>query len=75
MKFISGVWNLVDNPNCSSDSLSRFRSSFPPNLASVIRIKIILIMDQVNCSYMIVKAYLSVFEYHDDNLLPLKWDG
>ena len=24
---------------------------------------------------MIVKTYLSVFEYHDDNLLPLKWDG
>ena len=48
MNFTSGVWNSVDNPNCSSDSLSRFKSSFPPNLASVIRIIIFLIMDQVN---------------------------
>ena len=50
MNFISGVWNSVVNPNCSADSLSRLRSSFPPNLASVIRIIIILIMGQVKCT-------------------------
>ena len=69
--FISGIWNPSDNPNWSSEPLSRLRSMLPFILASII------MNTNVNNfnMYYATKLYLLISQYHVDTLFPLIRDG